>query len=411
MRKHLHLTEEIGTQELPDRSQGWTLPEAVNFQWPPRSEDEDESGGIELLDVGGEQPADGDEAPDAFPDSPARFPGRESARGSETAPELPKPVAVQPGALRSKSPAPRPRIPWNAIAVALLALVAVAEAAVILRSIWFAPANGQGQPVATGGSVSALPAEASARPSVAATSRTGLSTPAAAASRQPLGTELHDASTADGQLIISSQPARAEVVVNGKYQGLTPLTLSHIRPGEYRIAMRHPGGASLRQTVKVDPGATVSIVAPLRAPAPSGGWIAIDSPIELDVLENGVLIGTSRIPQIAAAAGSHEYAFVNREVAFREARRVDVRGGATERIVVSPPPGMLFVNAVPWADVWIDGRPVGQTPIGKLAVPIGRHEIVFRHPDLGEKTMAVIVKAGEPTRLSAVLKPQSPASQ
>jgi hypothetical protein len=222
---------------------------------------------------------------------------------------------------------------------------------------------------------------------------------------------VRDASAAHGQLIISSQPARAEVRVNGRYEGLTPLTLRNIAPGEYRIALRHQGGASLRQTVKVAPGATVSMVAPLQAPAPSGGWIAIDSPVELDVLENGILVGTSRIPKIAAAAGIHEYTFVNREVAFREARQVDVRGGATERIVVSPPPGTLFLNAVPWANVWIDGRPVGETPIGKLAVPIGRHEIAFRHPDLGGKTMTVMVKAGEPTRLSAVLKPQSPASQ
>jgi hypothetical protein len=45
----------------------------------------------------------------------------------------------------------------------------------------------------------------------------------------------------------------------------------------------------------------------------------------------------------------------------------------------------------------------GETPIGNLPVTIGPHEIVFRHPELGEQVHATTVKAGAPVRLSVDL--------
>ena len=63
------------------------------------------------------------------------------------------------------------------------------------------------------------------------------------------------------------------------------------------------------------------------------------------------------------------------------------------------PQGMINVNASPWAEVWIDGRRVGETPIGNLPVAIGPHEIVFKHPQFGEKH-AASVTPGAPVRLS-----------
>jgi len=51
-----------------------------------------------------------------------------------------------------------------------------------------------------------------------------------------------------------------------------------------------------------------------------------------------------------------------------------------------------------------DGRHVGETPIGNLAVAIGPHEVVFRHPQLGEKRQAVSVTLNAPVRVSVDMK-------
>lgn len=86
------------------------------------------------------------------------------------------------------------------------------------------------------------------------------------------------------------------------------------------------------------------------------------------------------------------------------------RGGARRgvptagRSPVNPGPlvpvGFLSINARPWADVWIDGHAVGTTPLGNLRVAVGRHEIVWRHPQLGERRQAIDVVADVPSRIS-----------
>jgi hypothetical protein len=55
--------------------------------------------------------------------------------------------------------------------------------------------------------------------------------------------------------------------------------------------------------------------------------------------------------------------------------------------------------------VAIDGKPAGQTPLANLSIPIGSHEIVFRHPQFGEQRHTVVVKAEDITRVSASFRP------
>ena len=65
------------------------------------------------------------------------------------------------------------------------------------------------------------------------------------------------------------------------------------------------------------------------------------------------------------------------------------------------PQGRININATPWATVWINGNAAGETPIANLALPIGNHEIVFRHPQLGEQRLTATVKADAIARVSA----------
>ena len=47
-----------------------------------------------------------------------------------------------------------------------------------------------------------------------------------------------------------------------------------------------------------------------------------------------------------------------------------------------PPPGpRLSVNAAPWAEIHLDGKPVGETPLGELAVAPGPHLVTAKLPD------------------------------
>jgi hypothetical protein len=59
----------------------------------------------------------------------------------------------------------------------------------------------------------------------------------------------------------------------------------------------------------------------------------------------------------------------------------------------------MALNAQPWAEVWVDGEKKGETPIGNFSVPIGTHEVVFRHPELGERVVSTTVTVTTPARV------------
>jgi hypothetical protein len=136
--------------------------------------------------------------------------------------------------------------------------------------------------------------------------------------------------------------------------------------------------------------------APASAPT---GWVTLEAPIELQIFEAGRLRGTTRNARVVLPAGSHELLLVNEEYEIRQRLSISVASGQPANATVTLPTGSLSVNALPWADVWIDGNPVGTTPLANLSVPIGAHEVVWKHPTLGERRQSVVAKAKTPARI------------
>jgi hypothetical protein len=136
----------------------------------------------------------------------------------------------------------------------------------------------------------------------------------------------------------------------------------------------------------------------------AGGWITVAAPAEVQILENARLLGSSQVERIMLPAGRHDLDIVNATLGVRARRSVQVTAGRVTPVSLEWPTGALAVNAVPWAEVFIEGKPVGETPIGNLRVPVGAHEVVFRHPDLGERRSAVTVTVGETARLAVDMR-------
>ena len=69
-------------------------------------------------------------------------------------------------------------------------------------------------------------------------------------------------------------------------------------------------------------------------------------------------------------------------------------------LAIDGPNGILHINARPWAEVWIDGRRVGETPLGNVTLPLGEHKVAFRHPGHPEKLTTVTVGARSAARVT-----------
>jgi hypothetical protein len=216
--------------------------------------------------------------------------------------------------------------------------------------------------------------------------------------------ELPQAASTPGALRVRTDPAGAQIRIDGRPRGISPLTIGDLAPGEHEVALENDRG-SVTQTVTIEAGATASLVVPLTTAmfAPVSGWVTLTAPVEVQLFERGALLGTSAADRIMLAAGVHDLELVNDTLGYRQVRSVEVVPGETLHVAVELPDGTLALNASPWAEVWVDGERVGETPLGNLPVSIGPHEVLFRHPDLGERRHAVTVTAIEPARLSVDL--------
>jgi hypothetical protein len=219
------------------------------------------------------------------------------------------------------------------------------------------------------------------------------------------------AKSAAGSLLVQTEPAHLTVFVDGVERGASPLTVSELIPGEHQVAVRGDG-AIVRRTVTVQANErTVLVVSPVeRASVPptptgaAGGWITLASPIPLTIREAGKVLGTTDAERLMLPAGDHNLDLSNEPLGFQARRTVRVEAGKSTAVKVDLPNGVLSINAQPWAEVWVDGQRVGETPIGNLARPLGSHEVVFRHPELGERRETVVVTLGKPARLGVDMR-------
>jgi hypothetical protein len=143
--------------------------------------------------------------------------------------------------------------------------------------------------------------------------------------------------------------------------------------------------------------------APAAETRPAMGSLRIASPIVVSVSEKGQALGTSAAP-ISLAAGPHVLDFSSEEFGFQATRPVEVRADRVTRTELAMPNGSVNINATPWAEVLVDGQRVGETPLGNIQLPIGPHEVRFRHPQLGEQVRTVMITTGTPGRLSVDMK-------
>ena len=298
----------------------------------------------------------------------------------------------------------RRRLIWIAAA---LGVVALAEAGVIVGLIFGRPATG-GAPIVLAAPPAPLPTSA-LPPATPATGAPNAAPDAATANPSlPTATAVSAAAgvpgpgalppgTPQGRLEISSDPAGARVSIDGVRRGVTPLAVA-VAAGSHTVLVSD-GATTATRTLNVAAGGTSTMIASLGPAGGAAGWLAITVPIEMQIYEGENLLGSTTAARLMLPVGTHELTLVNKDAGFQTKVTVDVQPGKVANTTVTVPNGSVSVNALPWANVWLDGRPLGTTPIANLDVPLGTHEVIWRHPQFGERRQTVVVTTKAPVRL------------
>ena len=208
-----------------------------------------------------------------------------------------------------------------------------------------------------------------------------------------------------GSLDVQTRPAGAQVVVGGQSRGLTPVTLEGLPVGTVEVQLTL-NERTVTELVEIRAGKPALLVVPMTiGPTTAPGWISVRSEIPLRIVEGGRVVGTTDSERIMLAGGRHNLELVNGPLEVRLARPVFVQGGRSQVIEVARPVGLVNINARPWAEVFAQGTRLGETPLGNVSLPVGDHELVFRHPQFGERRQTVTVRAATPARVSVTFTP------
>jgi hypothetical protein len=182
-----------------------------------------------------------------------------------------------------------------------------------------------------------------------------------------------------GKLMVASEPAGAEVSVNGRHSGVTPLTVGDIDPGKpARVTVRLKGFASITKYVAFEKG--------------------LEQTLDLKLVEES-----------ASASREHEHG--KKGGGDDDLATVKVASSGKGVPATSGESGYLVANTQPWAKVIIDGKDTGKTtpiaPRSKIALKPGKHVVTFVAN--GKKfNFDVVIKPSEDTRLIKQLADSGP---
>ncbi len=205
-------------------------------------------------------------------------------------------------------------------------------------------------------------------------------------------------------LVVDSRPQGAEVYLDGRLQGRTPLALS-VNPGRHEVEVRLAGYQPYRATVNPRPGERVQLFAQL-SPEPRQGTLSVAStPSGAEVYVDGRFLGRAPL-RVSLEAGLHEVRVVAPGHAEYRAQ-VEVRPGESVRLYVELVPVRavleLYLNVE--ARVFLDGEEVGVAKGGylRLEVPLGEHELTLVAK--GYRTLVQTVRVSGSQTLRFTLRP------
>jgi hypothetical protein len=173
--------------------------------------------------------------------------------------------------------------------------------------------------------------------------------------------------------------------------------LADLPTGTHFISADAPGfSATAARAVAVERGgaATLHIDLVPSTPAPQAAVAAKAEaePTSVDQLKQELKQEemARRAPHSAPATARSEKSEKKSSKADKSAKEDAKKTDAGEAVGG----GTLNINSIPVANVVLDGRPVGSTPLIGLKVSPGPHSVVFVHPELGRKASGTTVKAG-----------------
>ncbi len=190
-------------------------------------------------------------------------------------------------------------------------------------------------------------------------------------------------------------PEGAQVYLNGVLKGKSPLLLKDLMPGEYKLKLMLNDYATEQKVLKVDGNSSLVLEVKLLS---LHGTVAVESvPSGAEIHIDGTYMGTTPKTMEQLRAGRHEillkkegYCDFRRNIFLRERQKFSLRAELEEKFAV------LVIRSNPaGADVWLDGRHVGETPLTLKKLRPSEYKLRMMKKGYADVRRNVVLDAGK----------------
>ncbi|MBL8783898.1 MAG: PEGA domain-containing protein [Deltaproteobacteria bacterium] len=213
-----------------------------------------------------------------------------------------------------------------------------------------------------------------------------------------------------GEILVSSNPSGASIMVNGAPRGVTPAVIEGLTPGPYLVEVSLADYTKASQSVVVEAGQRAKIDLALQKVKGDTGEIKILTDVDdAQIFLDGELIGKAPVTQANIRPGTHQ---VEARTArgFSGEATAEVRAGEMTVVRIkmtqtSPPDKgqVRVISTAPGADASLDGGEFQKLPTTFSDVAPGSHVITVRAAGFANWTRTIQVTAGSTEEVVAEL--------
>ncbi|MFH0920883.1 MAG: PEGA domain-containing protein [Fibrobacterota bacterium] len=197
-----------------------------------------------------------------------------------------------------------------------------------------------------------------------------------------------------GTLKVFSEPAGAEIIIDGNVIGVTPLKIINIDAGERRVALRLKGYAPSEDSVQILKNETQNLSVILKPAA----FLSVKAqPLSASILVNGTVAGTGEVSRMEVPPGDITLS-IEAPGCESYAETLSLTPGETRAIekTLSSVFGTLTVTTTPpGAALFINEQPAGVTPYHNEKLAPGNYKLRFELQGYEPIEGAGTLKAGD----------------
>ena len=229
-------------------------------------------------------------------------------------------------------------------------------------------------------------------------------------------------SQSGGGLSVTTVPSGATVYVDGTVYGVTPLTNVQLTTGQHALKLMMTGYVDYDATFTITTGQTTPLtlnLVPSSNPSGKGSLQISSTPSDAAIFIDGVLQGPTPKTISGLSAGSHAVRVTKTGYVDYSASITVIGGqtlplklnlvprtqptGSTSPTTPSQPGGVGTIaveSSPPGANVYLDGKPSGTTPVTIPDVNAGSHALLLTMQGYSDASKSIDVAAGSQNQVS-----------